>query len=299
VLLGALARQLFLGHSNALAVTQAQALLEKGDPEGAVGLVTAKVNGAIGDPALIAVGVAAEEELLDRHAHTEDAAATLAWAHTEIQVHPWAAAMQGRLPQIEIYAVAIHLNDHPEDWDQLDALLAKYPKDPALPYTAASILEQHGMPQDELPYYEMALERGGYPGDRHIRELCEATFSDFSTRTRWSPLALRIEKKWYPAERLLWAEKHLDLGSANEYLNAWQILHEEKRPEPEDALHRDLHDFLEGGKDASLRDRLLAERSPAARERIASLVGSGLTHGTFDIGEEDRIQAFLDALKKS
>jgi hypothetical protein len=214
-----------------------------------------------------------------------------------MQSRPWATGMEPGLHQLEAITVASEIDEHPENEEALDKLLAKYPKDPGVPYAAAKVLEEHGMPEYELKFYEMALERGGYPGDAHIREICEQTFTDFPPSAAWSATALRIERKWYAHDRVLWAEKHLDQGAANEFLNAWEILHEEKRPEPEERFRRDLHDFLLGGKAAAVKARILAEHDPAARDRVRELVQSGLGNDTFDIGVREEMQAFLAAYR--
>ena len=279
-------------------LAEARGLVDKGDYGAAVTVVDRGLAHGRND-ALVAVGIRAEEALLDQKTREMPPAKALAWAREEARAHPWAAAMTGRLPELETEALLWDAIEHgaPLPETELFALFEKYPKDATVPYVAARIEERHGMPQYVLKWYETALERGGYKGDVHVRELCESTFHDFGPGAAWTATAQRIEKKFYPSERVLWAEKHLDDGNANEFLNAWTILRDERRPEPEVALRRDLHDFLAGANDMALTARMKNERDPEVRKRIAELVKSGLAESTFEPDVRDAMENFMRDLR--
>ena len=300
IAIGGIGFALFRGHARADALAVARDQVNKGNFEAAVAVVDEQLRGGGQDAEFESIGLLAEQSQLDAKARQMPPAKAVEWARSEIAVHPWARAMKGSLPQLETEALLWDAQEKGEPLPEaeLEKLLAQYPDDATVPYTAARIEEHGGIPQYTLKWFEMALERGGYKGDAHIRELCEETFSDFGPGAAWTTTAQRIEKKYYAKERVLWAEKHLDQGGANEFINAMTIFADEKRPEADDTFRRDLRDLLAGSNDEGLRNRLRGERDPAHRKRVAELVRSGLKYDTFDADHRDALEAFLKTFEK-
>ncbi|HVO31619.1 MAG TPA: adenylate/guanylate cyclase domain-containing protein [bacterium] len=285
-------------HKQARALNEARAAIDHGDADAAVEIVDRALAGGRTNDELAAVGVRAEEMRLDRKSQEAGAEEALKFAEDEIARRPWAASMRGRIPQIETIIAARHVAEDGSREPELTRIFEKYPKDSTVPWLAAEIVQGVGMPQYVLPWYEMALERGHAP-DPAARELCEQTFLDFSPAARWTEICLRLEKKYYAKDRTLWAEKHFASDSANEFLAAWEIFRDEKRPEAADPTATDLHDLLRGSNDESLRARLLATRDPDARKRAHALLSSAIAHGTFETStESDAAKKLLDELDK-
>jgi hypothetical protein len=268
------------------------------DPQAALDLVDERLRARPHNVLLIAIGTRAANQVVDDKAK-DDVKEALEWSRRQMAAKPWLSGLASRLPLLE---TEVAFDDAHGDIGKLDQIaydmMAKYPKDPDIPWVAAGALTASGvMTASITPLLETALENGHAPDPDALTVCTDYAFHEFDPAAKWSESCQRMVQKWYTESGRKWAQHAFDEGNSNELLNAFQILDAAHDARTSDPFWISVRDLLAG---PGTGGAIVAEKDPARRERARSLLDNRLHFGgELDDAHKTRVQEVLATLGKA
>jgi len=209
-------------------------------------------------------GVAALEagrKRLDQLLQAQGAAAALEWLRKALERSPELEPLRARIPTLDAAATAdviIHRDLNSQDMDSIvQELLARYPKDPAVPLTVARRIEGKVYPYYPVVLYRAAIERGANARDPHILDFCLGLFSHYwpgQVETAHNLIRDHLQK-----EGLAWAQRAVEREESGAVLdNAWFILRRMQDPRISDPYYRSVYQLVHGYNNEPEADQALS-----------------------------------------
>jgi class 3 adenylate cyclase len=187
-------------------------------------------------------------------------------------------ALRPSAAQRDVEAAVVEVMGSPELRDMyfpdpLEALLARYPEDPEVPFAAGNRLEEEGHPITVLWLYGEALQRGGYAGDDQIFGYAVASLTTGAIDHQKYEAAELLLLEHFPHRSLEWARDGLNTHDVQTFGRAWHYLGEVGDPLRDNPYYHALSELVSGGEVemGPLLETFLAQDGPQRRDQILAL----------------------------
>lgn len=281
-------------------------LIEKGAYVDALKNLHAQLTSNPSSEELVSNAIRAARGQVDALSRTGDYQKALDWLREETRQKTYLAILLPEMAQLDAKAtVTAVLNDPKAEGlfypQALKELVARYPQNADVPYTAARTLQERTSSITALWLFGLALERGRYSGDEHIFSFCTKALSEGRIDYERFRRADAILRQFYRERRYRWAQQILDTGGALALRNAWVVLRDEKDPRIEDRYYLAVHNLVEDGEDdmKAAYEVFRAQTDPARRKHILALheeIVSTYPKFTVSRNKREAIQSNLEKL---
>ena len=281
---------------------QADQLIAKGEHRAALELIDRSLAQAR-DP-LVMHGRASKaaaahlDELLSGRSKQE----ALTWLRNIVKEKPYLEKLSSRIPALETEVTVRHLirsGTHQHTvWKGIRDLLAKYPKDPDVPYIAATILQEKYIVGVTVWLFKKAIERGKYQNDENIFRSCIKTLSRNSPRGSYARDAHDLLEKHFKEKDFACAKGEIYKGTGYSFMNAWKILKEGKEPLTVNPFYQSLYSAVQGKEVTGALKIIAKEEDPERRKHAVNVLEQALKKSAIKPDVKKEIRGTLTEIKK-
>ncbi|MCZ7647536.1 MAG: adenylate/guanylate cyclase domain-containing protein [Planctomycetota bacterium] len=234
-----------------------------------------------------------QAEFLEKERTEEEAAA---WLRAQVDAKRYLKPLEPRLLALETRVKVRNLLDKERSSRVIERtweLVREHPKSPEVPYEAAGLLENRYIVEAILPFYEEALERGGYAGDERIFQACLRSFERNGPEGSSANTAHDLLRTRFEARRVPWAAEALVKGQGLDALNAWKILKEVRHELTQDEGYLRLFLSATGqGSEAGIK-ALLTEGPADRRAQAAAVLAAALKEKLIPMPQDGVVEQLL------